>query len=183
MRRSWLAVTIALVGCSSHHPSPIAKGSSSIPSEAMRHHSEPGVLRGVHFAGAPVVLGSCRVKDRRKCFAATYLVYARLDRGIPRRRPRVAWATFAIADSRWVDPIKHPRRRQTCFTQALFSDDPAADHLPTKPGARVRLRFQVFASYTLPGAPVGEISVGEDERPVPPGTPPSLIREFRACQR
>jgi hypothetical protein len=119
------------------------------------------------------------VKDKRKCFEATYLVYARLDRGIPRRRSPVVWATFSIAGSRWVDPIKHPRRRQTCFTQALFSDDPEADHLPTKPGTRVRLRFQVFASQRLPGVPVGEISTvvrvkASDDQHAPGASPAAL---------
>jgi hypothetical protein len=78
-----------------------------------------------------------------------------------------------------VDPIKHPRPTQTCFTEALFSNDPQADHLPTSPGARVRLRFQVFASQRLPGVPVGEISTvvevrGTDKEHAP-GTSPAAL--------
>jgi hypothetical protein len=157
MRWSWLPVAIVLAGCGGQQRSPASPQPTASPSAGTPRHRDPGILRGIHFATTPVVrLGSCRVKDKRKCAKATYEVYARLDHVISRRRPRVDWAAFAIAGSRWVDPIKHPRRHQTCFIEALYSEDPRADHLPTRPGARMLLRFQVF--HSARPVPVGEIS-------------------------
>jgi hypothetical protein len=175
MRRSWLVALFALSGCGTHYRAAAPTASPSLRPAGSQRNPSPGILRNVHFASTPVVLldTSCPDKDKRKCDAATYTVYARLDRGIPRHQPRVRWATFVIADSRWEDPIKHPRLATTCFIQSLYSDDPKADHVPTKPGGRVRLQLQVFDSGSDSAVPIGAISTAAQVRRAdsyPPGT-------------
>jgi hypothetical protein len=144
MRYAWLAAAVVLTACGGHHR-------SSAP-------PHPDVLRGVRFATTPVVMLSppCRVKNKRKCAVLTYDVYARLDRRVPRGK-HLGWAEFAVAGSRPVDPIPRPAQLGRCLQEALFSDDPRSDHMPTHPGARVRLRLRVFTSQH-PDTSVGEIS-------------------------
>jgi hypothetical protein len=102
------------------------------------------------------MLSPCPVKHTRKCADLTYDVYARLDRRVPRGR-HLGWAEFAVAGSRSVDPIPHPSQVGPCLQEALYSEDPRSDHMPTRAGARVRLRLRVFTSQR-PDTSVGEIS-------------------------
>jgi hypothetical protein len=136
-------------------------------------------LRGVRFATTPVVmLGSCHIEG--KCARLTYDVYPRLNHGIPRSGSRVAWAAFAVAGSRWIDPIPHPSRRKVCFEESLYSNDPRADHLPTRAGASVRLRLQVFDRTADDASPTGEISTVVTLIPADkehtPGSSPAALR-------
>jgi hypothetical protein len=111
----------------------------------------------VRFAATPVVmLSPCPVMNARKCADLTYDVYARLDRRVPRGE-HLGWAELAVAGSRPVDPIPHPAQLGPCMQEALYSEDPHSDHMPARPGARVRLRLRVFTSQH-PDTAVGEIS-------------------------
>lgn len=67
-----------------------------------------------------------------------------------------------------MDPIKHPGRRKVCFEEALFSNDPQADHLPITPGARIRLRLLADDATAI-----GEISTIVRLRPYDGGVPGS----------
>ncbi len=57
-----------------------------------------------------------------------------------------------VAGSRSIDPIPHPALLGPCLQEALYSEAPRSDHMPTRAGARVR----VFTSQ-CPDTSVGEI--------------------------
>jgi hypothetical protein len=121
------------------------------------------------------MLSPCRVKNKRKCARLTYDVYARLNRRIPRGK-HLTSAEFAVGGSRPVDPIPRPAQSGRCLQEAIYSEDPRSDQMPTRAGARVRLRMQVFTSQR-PDTPAGEIST------VVPLSPPDLTHPPGASRK
>src|SRR3954470_22926508 len=93
MRCAWLAAAVVLTACGGHHRSPAPPHPAlTRPPTGTPHSDGPRVLRGVRFATTPVVmLSPCAVKNARKCADLTYVVYARLDRRIPRAK-HLGWA-------------------------------------------------------------------------------------------
>src|SRR4051812_10654128 len=154
----------AVVGCGDHPAAiPDRAGTDTViaPTPPPRHDNVgTGRLRGTRFAVPPVVsIYPCHhpVKPRRArdCNAATYAVFVRLTRDIPRRPSEMIAARFDVDGLDEGGPIGRQSRPKFCFEQSLGSSGYQSAGVPTRPGARVTL---TLTAYDHHGRPDGELA-------------------------
>ncbi len=141
---------LLLIGCASagdEQGQPVRARPSAppAPESTPAAPARRGTLRGVGFAQAPVVAVTVCEAPSRSCFPATYRVFVRLTRALPRRaRGEVEVALSVTGQTGAIDPIGRPRRPRRCFAQAFFTSTPGSAVSPVGDGRPATVTLTVF---------------------------------------
>jgi hypothetical protein len=156
-----------------------------------RNNVGTGLLRNTRFAVAPAVsVYPCPRPVRHPrprshdCSFASYVVFARLTRDVPRRPSGMIAARFDVDGLSDGDPIGRASKPDFCFEQGLGTTGYQAVGVPTEPGARVTLTLTAFDRR---GKPNGELATsvrlrrGERRRSAHDHSPPPDEQEAIGC--